>query len=361
MFPDICVLFSTNAKTYNTCSMNHPLDVSNLRQMILESPNQFAEGFKLAQGIQVPGTFHSIMISGMGGSALPGNLFRIYLHDLFHQSSEGKVPLSIYQNRSYTLPPESFHHCLNFICSYSGNTEETIASFEEALRHKLPCIALSAGGKIETMAKEYGVPHIKLPIPYDNFQPRVGTGYFFGAMFQVLVNQGLVPDTTALLTEQAKQILAKREELEEQGKMLAKRLAGKTPVIYTTAKYKSVAMVWKIKLNEHAKTPAFWNFFPELNHNEMVGWTLPQGKFFVLMIRDVDTHSQNLKRIEITAKLLRNKGVEVEILDMGGETVYERMFQSILLGDFVAYYLALEYGQDPTPVAMVEELKKLLN
>lgn len=341
--------------------MTHPLDVSNLRQMILESPNQFIEGFKLAKGVKVPGTFRSIMISGMGGSALPGNLFRIYLHDLFQQSREGKgMPLSIYQNRSYSLPPESFDNCLNFICSYSGNTEETIASFEEALRHKLPCIALSAGGKIEAMAKEHGVSHIKLPIPYENFQPRVGTGYFFGAMFQVLVNQELVPDTTAILTEQAKNILAKREELEERGKKLAKQLVGKTPVIYTTAKYKSVAMVWKIKFNEHAKTPAFWNFFPELNHNEMVGWTLPQGRFFVLMIRDLDTHPQNLKRIEITAQLLRAKGVEVEILDMGGETVYERMFQSILLGDFAAYYLALEYGQDPTPVAMVEELKKLL-
>lgn len=341
--------------------MGHPLDVSNLRQMIIDSPKQFVAGFELAQGIRVPGNFQSIMISGMGGSALPGNLFRIYLHDLFHQAGEGKLPLSIYQNRSYSLPPESFHHCLNFICSYSGNTEETISSFEEALRHKLPCIALSAGGKIEAMAKEHGVPHIKLPIPYENFQPRIGTGYFFGAMFQVLVNQGLVPDTTATLAEQAEKLFAKHEKLEAQGKTLAGRLAGKTPVIYTTAKYKSVAMVWKIKLNENAKTPAFWNFFPELNHNEMVGWTLPQGKFFVLMIRDQDTHPQNLKRIDITAKLLREKGVEVEILDMGGDTVYERMFQSILLGDFTSYYLALEYGQDPTPVAMVEELKKLLS
>ncbi len=340
--------------------MTHPLDISNLRQMILESPKQFATGFELAKGIKVSGTFHSIMISGMGGSALPGNLFRIYLNDLFRTEEPSKQPLAIYQNRSYSLPPESYHQCLNFICSYSGNTEETVASFEEALKNKLPCIALSAGGKIQAMAKEHGVPHVKLPIPYENFQPRVGTGYFFGAMFQILVNQGLVPDTTATLEQEALTIVGKMEDIEKMGETLAKKIAGKTPVIYSTAKYKSVAMVWKIKINENAKTPAFWNFFPELNHNEMVGWTLPQGKFIVLMLRDAGMHPQNAKRFEITAKLLQEKGVDVEMIEMAGETVFETMFRTIALGDFTSYYLALEYGQDPTPVAMVEELKKLL-
>lgn len=341
-------------------SMTHPLDVSNLRQMIIESPKQFADGFALAKHILVPGDFKAIMISGMGGSALPGNLFRLYLNDLFRTEEPDRQPLPIYQNRSYGLPPEAFKNCLNFICSYSGNTEETIASFEEALKHHLPCVALSAGGKVEAIAKEHGVPHIKLPIPCENFQPRVGTGYFFGAMFQVLINQRLVPDTTLELTNEAAVLARDMAMIEERGKALAKRMVGRTPVIYATTRFKSVAMVWKIKLNEHAKTPAFWNFFPELNHNEMVGWTLPQGKFFVLMLRHADTHPQNFKRFDITAKLLREKGVEVEILDMDGESVYSRVFRSIALSDFTAYYLALEYGQDPTPVAMVEELKKLL-
>lgn len=340
--------------------MTHPLDVSNFRQMIIESPDQFRVGFELAKDVRVPGQFRSIMISGMGGSALPGNLFRIYLNDLFTTKEPSRQPLSIYQNRSYTLPPESFHECLNFICSYSGNTEETIASFEEALAHNLPCIALSAGGAIEAMAKEHGIPHVKLPLPYENFQPRVGTGYFFGVMFQILINQGLVPDVTEALVAEAKVLRGRMETLEEEGKELAKKLVGKTPIIYSTAKYKSVAMVWKIKFNENAKTPAFWNFFPELNHNEMVGWTLPQGQFCVLMLRDRDAHPQVLKRFEITAQLLREKGVTVEILDMEGGSVYSKVFTSIALGDFASYHLALLYGQDPTPVAMVEELKKLL-
>jgi glucose/mannose-6-phosphate isomerase len=258
------------------------------------------------------------------------------------------------------LPPESFYECLNFICSYSGNTEETIASFEEALENNLPCVALSSGGKIEEMAKEHHVPHILLPIPYENFQPRIGTGYFFGAMFQVLVNQGLVADVTKTLIKESLALKQCMGTLEEQGKLLAKKIAGKTPVIYSTARYKSVAMVWKIKFNENAKTPAFWNFFPELNHNEMVGWTLPQGKFIILMLRDLDTHQRVKKRFEITAQLLRENKVDVEILDIHGKSVYTKVFTSILLGDFVSYHLALAYGQDPTPVDMVEKLKKLL-
>lgn len=340
--------------------MTHPLDMSNLRQMILDGPDQLRAGFEIVKDIRVEGKFRSIEISGMGGSALPGNLFRVYLSDLARRKKEITPRLSIFQNRFYTLPHEAYDECLNFFCSYSGNTEETISSFEEALAHGLPCIALSGGGKIEAMAQQYGVPHVKLPVPSENFQPRMGTGYFFGAMFQILVNQGLVPDMTSELLDEAAAVKRALGSIEEQGKALALKLAGKTPVIYTSTRYKSVAMIWKIKLNENAKTPAFWNFFPELNHNEMVGWTLPQGQFYVLMLRDVDDHPANLKRFAVTADLLRKQGVEVEVLDMDGETVYTKMFQSIALGDFTSYYLALGYGQDPTPVEMVEKLKGLL-
>ncbi|MGK2848653.1 MAG: bifunctional phosphoglucose/phosphomannose isomerase [Minisyncoccota bacterium] len=340
--------------------MSHPLDPSDFHQMLVDSPDQLGVGLALAKDIRVSGTFTSVMISGMGGSALPGNILRIYLNDLFRTEAPTQQPLAIYQNRFYTLPPEGYHECLNFICSYSGNTEETVASFTEALAHGLPCIGISSGGKIEEMCQTNNVPHIKLPLPYPDFQPRVGTGYFFGALFQVLVNQGLVPNTTAQLLVEAEQLKSQLSIIEEQGKALSQKLVGKTPVIYATPKYKSVAMVWKIKLNENAKTPAFWNFFPELNHNEMVGFTLPQAKFIVLMLRDRDDDPRNLRRFAMTAELLRTQGVEVEILDMDGESVYTKVFMSILLSDFTSYHLALEYGQDPTPVALVEALKKLL-
>ncbi|MEK9151551.1 MAG: bifunctional phosphoglucose/phosphomannose isomerase [Patescibacteria group bacterium] len=339
---------------------NEQLDQSNFRQMIIDSPDQFRAGFKLAKNVKVSGTFKSVMISGMGGSALPGNLFRVYLSDLARRKKLTGKRIGIFQNRFYGLPHESYDECLNFICSYSGNTEETIASFEEALKNNLPCVGFSSGGKIETMCREHGVPYVKLPLPAEGFQPRVGTGYFIGAMYQILVNQGLVPDTTGEMLADAKKLKAKLPEYEEQGREISAKLVGKTPVIYSTTRYKSVAMIWKIKINENAKTPAFWNFFPELNHNEMVGFTLPQGKFVVVMLRDEEDFPQMVRRFDVTAELLRGKGVEVEMINMPGGSVFEKMFSTILLADFASYYLALAYGTDPTPVDMVEQLKRML-
>jgi glucose/mannose-6-phosphate isomerase len=328
--------------------------------MILASPDQFAEGFRRAEGIRFPAHpgYTSVAISGMGGSALPGNILRIYLADLARRGLL-KERISVYQNRFYDLPWEA-DRSLNIFASYSGNTEETIESFEEAITKKLPSIGISSGGKLESLCLEHGIPHIKLPIPFENFQPRVGTGYFFGAIYQVLVNEGLVPDTKAEILREAELLRLRAETIEAAGKALSEKCVGVTPVIYSSPRYKSVAMVWKIKLNENAKTPAFWNFFPELNHNEMIGYTNPQGKFLVIMLRDGEDHPKNLKRFDVTAELLREKGISVEMLDMEGESVYYKVFASLLLGDFTSYHLALKNGIDPTPVAMVEQLKKLL-
>lgn len=338
----------------------NPKDPSNFRQFILDAPKQFEEAFRLAKNVKVDGDFTSITISGMGGSALPGNLLRTYCNDLFKRNSSYR-PLEIFINRYYSLPPESYRsNTLNFISSYSGNTEETLSSFKEAVDEGLACIGLSSGGKIEEKCKEYKVPYIKLPIPYENYQPRMGTGYFFGTLFQAMVNHNLIPDTTKELLEDAKKLDENMSRYEEEGKKLAEKMKGRTPVIYASPKYKSVAMIWKIKFNENAKTPAFWNFFPELNHNEMVGYTNPQGKFAIIMLRDPKDDERNLKRYNATAGLLRKKSIECEIIDMEGESVFYKMFSSILLADWTSYYLALSYDQDPTPVAMVEELKEIL-
>jgi glucose/mannose-6-phosphate isomerase len=119
-------------------------------------------------------------------------------------------------------------------------------------------------------------------------------------------------------------------------------------------------MIWKIKINENAKTPAFYNFYPELNHNEMVGFTLPQGKFHVLTLLDKNDHPQNIRRMHITAKILKKKGVDTTIIEMENDNIFNTIFSTLLLGDWVSYYLALSYNQDPTPVDMVEDLKKQL-
>jgi len=337
----------------------NPKDPSNFRQFIIDAPNQFKTGFEIAKNIEIRGKFSNITISGMGGSALPANLLRTYCNDLYAANKEFK-PIGIYINRYYSLPPEAYENCLNIVSSYSGTTEETISSFEEAYKNKLACVGISSGGTIEEMCKKYNIPHVKLPIPYPNYQPRMGTGYFFGSMLQILINQGLVPDTSAAVKQASENFNLQVQKWEELGKVLAKKLVGKTPIIFSTPKYKSVAMIWKIKINENAKTPSYWNFFPEADHNEMVGYTNPQGKFIILMLKDLDDNVRNQKRYEATARLLTENGVECEILDMEGDSAFYKMFSSVYLADWTSYYLALAYNQDPTPVEMVEKLKKIL-
>ncbi|MEK9176195.1 MAG: SIS domain-containing protein [Patescibacteria group bacterium] len=314
----------------------------------------------LAKNIKVEGNFKSLTVTGMGGSALPVNLLQTYCNSLVETNPDYK-PLNIFINRSYALPPQAkSKDSLNFFSSYSGTTEEVISSLEEAKKLNLPFIGFSSAGDIERLSKEYGMPHIKLPIPYPNYQPRMGTGYFFGSMYQVLVNHGLAPDQTREIRESAATFGNLMGSYEEKGKELAKSLKGRTPVIYTSQKYNPSAMIWKIKMNENAKTPAFWNYFSELNHNEMVGFTNPQAKFFLIMLRDKEDDPRNLKRYDVTANLLREKGIESVILNLDGDNTFSKMFLTINLADWTSYYLALEYGQDPTPVEMVEKLKKIL-
>lgn len=333
------------------------LDKANLRQIIIDSPKQIAKGLELAKDISIQGDFRALEISGMGGSSLPANILRIYLNDLYLKNPEKNKRFGIFQNRSYSLPHEAYDNCLNFFASYSGNTEETLLSLDEALKNNLPSIGLAAGGKLAEICTNSSIPCAIIP---GGIQPRYATGYFFSAMFQILVNAKMIEDKTADLAEMSLKLNDKMAELEAKGKELAEKLVGKTPIIYSTAQFKSLAMIWKIKINENAKTPAFYNFYPELNHNEMIGFTLPQGKFHVITLLDKNDHPQNIKRMKITAELLKEKGVDTTIIEMENDNIFNTIFSTLLLGDWTSYYLSLNYNQDPTPVVMVEDLKKQL-
>ncbi len=339
--------------------MNNNIDKSDLRRVILSTSEQFKEGLAVAKNINVDTQFSRIMVSGMGGSALHANVLRIALNSISKKYDNYKI-ISVYQNRFYELPPEAYNDCLNIICSHSGNTEETISSFEEALKNNLPCVGISAGGVVEKMCKENNILHVKLPIPFDNFQPRMATGHFVSAILQILVNANKLPQEAVELDEVSEQLKEITPKMEERGKQIAKTLVGKTPVIYASTKFKALAMIWKIKINENSKTPAFWNYFPELNHNEFVGFSNPQSKFHILMLRDLEDHPRNLLRYEVTSKFLKEKEIETEIIDMPEGDIFYRVFATITLADWISYYLALEYKQDPTPVDMVEDLKKAL-
>jgi len=325
--------------------MNHAIDKSDLRQVILDYPNQLEIGSRFAKNIKpvLKAKPSNLVICGMGGSALPGDFLASYL-------KKQKVKLPVYISRDYSLPYATDEDSLIFISSYSGNTEETVSCFQEALERKLSIVAFAEGGQIEAIAKENETPLVKYQIDFKNFQPRYAVSYAFVAMNKVLTNLGISDKIKTLPKIDSR-------SYEVYGESLAKKATDKIPVIYSSEKFSFLAKTWKIKINENSKATAFWNVFPALNHNEMVGFSFPKNEYFVFILKDKEDHPSVQKRMELTAKLYRDRGIEVEIIEIQGETFLEKVLNTSVLGDWISYYLAIEREIDPNPVDMVEEFK----
>lgn len=326
-------------------------DKYDMRRVILEYPNQLSLGKEFVQKVDLNGLskkYSNLIICGMGGSGHPGELLNAYL-----DSKEMPFSLPMYVQRTYNLPRVATKDSLVFISSYSGNTEETVACFEEALALGATIVSFASGGKVEELSKKNSVPFVKYVMNFEGFQPRYAITYALVAMNEVLTELGL-SDTIENLPK------LNSRDLEISGEVIAKKLNGKTPIICASDRFMFGAKMLKIKINENSKTPAFWNYFPELSHNEMVGFTNPQAKFYVLMFEDENDHPQIKRRMEITKKLYEQKGLEAEIVQVVGNSYLEKMINLFILSDWISYYLAYEYGQDPTPVDMVEDLKKML-
>lgn len=323
------------------------IDKSNMYEGLKNFPDQFTKAIEFAKDVKVTGPINKIVITGMGGSALPGDVIKTYLN----------IPIEISRSYSITTPIDS--NTLVFASSFSGNTEETISSFYEALNKKAKIIIVSAGGKLNELADEYHLPMVKIIKESKNFQPRFATGYFFGIFVKVLSNCGIISDRQKELIELSK--FLKQLEFEKDAQILASNLIDSIPIIYTSDSYEfSVARIIKIKFNENSKVQAFYNTFPELNHNEMVGFTNIKGNYYFLMIEDANDHERNKKRMEIFKDILKEKNLNFTSIPMQGNTLLDKIFSTLYFFDFVSYYLALEYGVDPTPVEMVEGFKKTL-
>tara|TARA_Y100000310_G_scaffold9735_2_gene10491 strand:- start:21721 stop:22704 length:984 start_codon:yes stop_codon:yes gene_type:complete len=324
------------------------IDKSNMRQTILEFPKQFRVGLQAAKNVKVEGKFDALLISGMGGSALPGEILGIWLRSY-------KIGLPLYINRDYGLPDTADERSLLVFISYSGNTEEILTAFKEAQKKNLKIVAITSGGKLAKLCQKSKIPFARIP---KGFQPRMALGMQFAALVKILVNCGIIKNNLENILGLENKLLPK--ELELKGKNLAKKLKGKIPVIYASDRLKSLAQIWKIKFNENSKTIALTNYFPELNHNEITGFLNSQGKFQIIILEDPSDHPRILKRMKLTSKILKSKGVIVQTIQIKGKDILDKTFSNLLLADWASYYLALEKRLDPTPVKLQEEFKKRL-
>lgn len=312
---------------------------------------QFAVGFDFAGdvGREFEG-IERVVVCGMGGSAFPGDLLGVYTSPL-------GVDLRV--SRDYSVRDALGPGVLVVASSFSGNTEESLAALDDALARGATVVAMSAGGKLQARALERGVPYIHIEKPTPTFQPRAATGYFVAALLGLLENVGLVSDARDGLLAVGRRLATL--DVEAEARRVTRALEGRIPVVLATHPFAdTAARVIKIKFNENAKVPAFFNAVPEFNHNEMVGYTQLPGPFTVVMLRDPDVPARMAHRLDVTAATLRENGVPVVEVPLVDGPDVEKLFCALYLFDFVSCYLAAAAGIDPNPVAMVEDFKAAL-
>lgn len=305
-----------------------------------------------------PNTIHEVIVAGMGGSGLAAKSYRTV--------GNLQVPFDIVQD--YDLPDRTDENTLLICSSYSGNTEETLSIFEQALgkerTYPRPMIVvIASGGRLLERAKELNLPYLQLPSGY---QPRFTFGYQYRALVELFAQTPLIDEELPILEDDANWLKSQVNTwlpiipaTKNSAKQLARELMGKSPVVYAGLKLFPAAYKWKISFNENAKNVAWCNQLPEFNHNEFLGWTShPVDKpYAVIDLRSNLEHERVRKRFEITDRLLSGKRPAAHVIDVEGDTLLRQLMWATMLGDFVSLYLALLNGLNPTPVDLIEKLK----
>ena len=337
-------------------------DPQDMLARIKELPTQCRQAWQAIQDFSLPPDYawvDKIVVLGMGGSAIGGDLVRSLAQ------SEAGVPVIIH--RDYGLPLFINNRTLLIASSYSGNTEETLSAFEPALKTGAKKLAITTGGKLNELAEANDIPVFK--INYQS-QPRAALGFSFIPILGILQKLGFLPDKTAEVNEAVYVMEKLITELDEKSplsgnsaKQIAQRLYGKMTVIYGAGILSEVAHRWKTQFNENSKAWAFYEVFPELNHNATVGYLFPPEiieKVRVLLLRSPLFGERIKLRYEVTTELLDRAGVPYEYVDSVGESPISQMMSLVMTGDFVSYYLGILNGVDPTPVDVISYLKDRL-
>jgi len=299
----------------------------------------------------------NVVITGLGGSAIGGDLFKNFASNDF--------PLPIIVNRNYSLPKFINESTLVIISSYSGNTEETIAALEEAYKKCTYIICLTTGGKIEQFATEKKLNVVKLKKGY---QPRFALFSNVFTLIKVFGIIGLIPKQDEFIDSAIKLFKQRGESLsadDNSALKKAEKLLGFIPFIYAVEGFNEAAgLRLKGEFNENSKLLAYYNVFPELNHNEIVGWeTFNPSQFNakVILLNDVDYQDRIKKRIDVTSELIRKTGAEIITISSNLNTFKERLFDIVYFGDWVSYYLALLRKKDPSEIDNIYYLKDQLS
>ncbi len=312
-----------------------------MRDSILNFSKQFEFNPKIENASSLKRRFKKFLLCGMGGSHLAGDLLKIV---------EPKFNMVIHSDYGLREVPD-LNERLVIVSSYSGNTEEEVDNFREARKRKQPVAVVASGGTLIALAKRYCIPFVQLP---SGVQPRMAIGYSLLGLLKLMGEDAIVE------TFQAQGLKLQSKRFESQGKRLAKKLSKTIPVVYSSVRNKALAYYWKITLNETGKASAFYNVFPESNHNELQGFAYPTGLLSVIMLQDKHDAPRIQRRMRVFSALMKQQEIRIEATSLSDGTRFESMFSSLILASWTAHYLALEHRQDPERVPLIEEFKKMI-
>ena len=329
-------------------------------------PEQCLDGWRKGLAWEIPSRFRSLeqmAVLGMGGSAIGADLLQGILSDEAIQR-----PMAV--NRTYTIPRWIGRKTLVLVCSYSGNTEETLSGAFQAKKQGAHLLAITSGGKLASWAAEHRIPLLRIPA---GLPPRSAVGTLTFAPLGLMARLGWARRKD-LPVEAACRGLAREIQTHwapsvrtaaNPAKQIAQALKGRLPILYGAAGgWEGVVYRWRTQLEENSKTLAFHHIFPEATHNEISGWLQPKplmNRLAALFLTDPAVHPRTLRRMKFTAGIIRDQGASVQRVRVSGRSRMERMLNLIALGDFVSIYLGILYKIDPTPVERVEALKKFMS
>ena len=349
------------------------LDKSSMLEACERLPDSCRDAIKLAKRLQIPGKTRvseqsgitlmkprNLVVAGMGGSAIGGEMLKDWLRD------KSSIPIEV--SRDYSLPAYVDKRSLVIAISYSGETEETLSAFVDAIKRRCMILTISTGGHLETFSKRLQIPHLKIPSDFP--APRAAIGYTFFPLVILMEKFQIVHNTKSEIDEalEVLQQVSNRNALEtplksNNAKRLAFEIGNSIPIVCGFTGNSSVARRLKCQFNENSKVPSKFETLPELNHNEIVGWEASRKvtkHFSAILLRDNEEPPRIKSRIEMTKEIAVKKFSKVLEIHALGKKKLAKILSAMYIGDFASIYLALLREVDPTPTKNITHLKRRL-
>jgi glucose/mannose-6-phosphate isomerase len=324
-----------------------------MKKLVLDFPIQLHEALIIGKNyrfIAHAKEFNNVVVTGLGGSGIGASIVQNYVFDKL------KIPFIV--NKDYTLPALVTRKTLVIVCSYSGNTEETLTAMRQAIRKRATVVCITSGGTVAELAKEKHMDCILVPA---GMPPRSCLGYSLVQILFVLAHYGLIGNAFEREIKAAiKQMKAGEKETQKKALAVSKKIFGKLPIIYSSSALEGVAIRFRQQLNENSKLLAWHGVIPEMNHNELVGWRDDADDKAVLILRSINDHERVQARIDINKKIIKKHTSTIIEIWSEGKSYWEEAFYLIHLTDWVSVILADMRILDATEVKVIDFLKKSL-